>query len=73
METVTFTQMSDGTVEDYALLERLEHDYAAGLPDRIMDRLAGLADSLAGYKVDRLTHSLQSATRAVRDLSLIHI
>ena len=67
MDTVSFTKMSDGTSEDYALLEMLEHAYARELPNRIMDRLAGLADSLAGYKVDRLTHSLQSATRAVRD------
>lgn len=67
METVSFTKMSDGTAEDYALLEKLEHDYAKGLPGRIMERLAGLANSLAGYKIDRLTHSLQTATRAERD------
>lgn len=63
-ETVSFTQMKDGTREDYELLERLEADYARGLPDRLMTALRALEHSLSGYKVSRLEHSLQSATRA---------
>ena len=62
--TVNFTQMKDGTREDYELLERLEHDYARELPDRLLDALRKLEHSLAGYQVSRLEHSLQSATRA---------
>ena len=64
MDTVSFTRMDEGTVEDYALLGKLEREYVASLPDRLLGALEGLRSSLAGYKIDRLEHSLQSATRA---------
>ena len=64
MTEVSFTQMKDGTQADYEFLEQLENDHISGLPDRIMKALAGLSDGLAGYKIDRLQHSLQTATRA---------
>jgi len=67
METVSFTRMIDGTSEEYAFLEKLEHEYVARLPDRIMAAMQGLENSLSGYRVSRLEHSLQSATRAHRD------
>jgi len=67
MQTVSFTSMIDGTPEDYELLERLEKDYARGLPERIITSLEKLESSLSGYQVSRLEHSLQSATRAHRD------
>ena len=66
-ETVAFTTMAEGTREDYELLENLEAKFAEGTADRVLDQLRGLAGSLSGYKVDRLEHSLQSATRAYRD------
>jgi predicted HD phosphohydrolase len=59
--------MAAGTREDYELLDRLEAQFASGTADRVLDQLRGLAGSLAGYQVDRLEHSLQSATRAHRD------
>ncbi len=59
--------MADGTAADYALLERLESEYADGLANRVMVALKRLSDSLGGYQIDRLAHSLQSATRARRD------
>ena len=65
--TVSFTSMAEGTQEDYELLERLEAEFAAGTADRVLEQLRGLAGSLGGYKIDRLEHSLQSATRAYRD------
>ena len=65
--TVSFTSMAAGTREDYELLERLEAQFASSTADRVLEQLLGLAGSLAGYKVDRLEHSLQSATRAYRD------
>ena len=64
MTEISFTQMKDGTQADYEFLEQLEDDHIRGLPDRIMKALAGLSDGLAGYKIDRLQHSLQTATRA---------
>ena len=54
MDTVSFTRMDEGTVEDYALLGKLEHEYVASLPDRLLRALEGLRNSLAGYKIDRL-------------------
>lgn len=63
-EVVSFTQMKEGTREDYELLERLEADFVRGLPDRLLAALRGLEHTLSGYQVSRLEHSLQSATRA---------
>ena len=64
---VSFTSMAEGTRADYELLERLETQFAAQTADRILEHLRALAGSLAGYRVDRLEHSLQTATRAHRD------
>ena len=65
--TVSFTSMAAGTREDYELLERLEAEFAANTADRVLEQLRSLAGSLGGYKIDRLEHSLQAATRAYRD------
>jgi len=65
--TVSFTRMDEGTPADYALLGRLEHNYVSALPNRLLAALKGLQNSLAGYRIDRLQHSLQSATRAEAD------
>jgi predicted HD phosphohydrolase len=67
METVGFIHMADGTAEDYALLDRYEEEYVERLPDRMMGALETLRTSFAGYQVSRYEHSLQSATRALRD------
>jgi predicted HD phosphohydrolase len=66
-KTVSFLQMKDGTREDYLMLDQSERDHAKGLPARVMTTLARLDESLEGYKVSRLEHSLQSATRAEAD------
>jgi len=66
MKTVSFTQMQDGTAEEYAYLDKLEDQYKLGLPQRLMAALAPLEHSLSGYKVSRLEHVLQAATRAQR-------
>ncbi len=66
MQTVEFIHMEDGTREDYELLERMEDEFKAGLADRILDSLRRLENSFSGYKIDRLQHSLQGATRAHR-------
>ena len=64
-ETVSFTQMKDGTAEDYALLHEKEGEFLAGTADRLLKELASQADeTLSGYKITRLGHALQSATRA---------
>ena len=65
-ETVGFLEMKHGTREDYLLLDRGERDFARGLPDRLLEALGKLDQSLEGYKVSRLEHSLQTASRAER-------
>lgn len=67
MQNVAFTQMKDGTTEEYLFLQQLEHQYIRDLPDRLMESLRGLGTSLQGYQISRLEHSLQSATRAEAD------
>ena len=67
METVSFTEMRFGTRADYALLGRREAEFTAALPDRLLAATAELANSFPGYRVSRLEHSLQSATRAYED------
>lgn len=66
--TVSFTQMKDGTRDDYRLLAKHEADYHGGTADRLLGELkAQGAESLSGYKISRLEHGLQAATRARRD------
>lgn len=67
MKTVAFRQMKDGTREEYEFLERIENQYIAALPDRILEALGSLAGALGGYRVSRLEHSLQTASRAEDD------
>ena len=67
MSKVHFTEMKYGSKEDYELLSKFEKEYAEKLPDRILEALLNLGDSMDGYQVSRLEHSLQSATRAERD------
>lgn len=67
-DTVSFTAMADGTREDYELLAEREKIYNAGTADRLLRELRSQADeTLTGYKITRLEHGLQSATRARRD------
>jgi predicted HD phosphohydrolase len=68
MEQVGFSRMADGTREDYLLLRRLEPAFLAGTARRVLDELRRQGEeSYPGYRVSRLDHALQTATRAVRD------
>tara|TARA_B100000686_G_scaffold199636_1_gene206490 strand:- start:38 stop:592 length:555 start_codon:yes stop_codon:yes gene_type:complete len=67
MERVKFTQMKDGTIEDYLLLEKHEKKYIEGTPDRLIKFMSSLSTTLEGYQITRLEHSLQTATRALND------
>ena len=63
--SVDFIQMKDGTEDEYLFLREKEHEFANGTADRILDYMAAQADeTIEGYKITRLTHGLQSATRA---------
>ena len=67
MKTVNFTKMKDGTKEDYELLEKLEKNFERQTADRILDYLSKQTSTLEGYKITRLEHSLQAATRAFKN------
>ena len=67
MEQAKFTQMKDGTKEDYLLLEKHEKKFIEDTADRLIKFMSGLSNTLEGYQITRLEHSLQTATRALND------
>lgn len=67
MDKVKFTAMKDGDREDYEFLTRHEIEYASKTAARLLEAMVDLDESLSGYQVTRLGHSLQAATRAWRD------
>ena len=66
-ERAKFTAMTEGTAEDWAIISRDYMAFASGLADRVLKHLKLLDGDFGGFPVDRLTHSLQTATRAHRD------
>jgi predicted HD phosphohydrolase len=62
----TFTAMADGTQEDWNRIATAQLEYYPGLADRVIAHLRLLGGDHGGFAVDRLTHSLQTATRAAR-------
>lgn len=64
MEHVNFTQMKDGTKAEYEFLTEHEIEYTRGTADRLLNALEYLDEGLSGYRITRMGHSLQSATRA---------
>lgn len=62
-----FTHMKEGTRQDWAIIAADFSAYARQLPGRILAHLKLLDGDFGGFPVDRLTHSLQTATRAYRD------
>ena len=65
---VSFTEMKHGTREDYLALHELEKPFHEQTGDRILKEMARQGDeTLSGYKITRLEHGLQSATRALND------
>jgi len=63
----TFTEMENGTAEDYSIIQGHTSSFAKELPDRILEHLRILKGDTGGFAVDRFTHSIQTATRAFRD------
>ena len=66
-ERAKFRQMKDGTAEDWAIIGAHFREFAPGVADRVLDHLRLLDGDFGGFPVDRLEHSLQTATRAHRD------
>ncbi len=63
----TYRTMTEGTAQDYALIERAEAANNAGLVDRVLALVEALAEGQQAYPISRLDHCLQSATRAFED------
>ena len=62
-----FSTMLESTGEDWGVLSAHFVAYAQKLPDRVLAHLRLLDGDYGGFPVDRLTHSLQTATLAHRD------
>jgi predicted HD phosphohydrolase len=64
---VAFTRIRDGSPEEFATIMESLRALTGNLPNRIMEALRDSADEgVGGYQVNRIEHSLQSATRAHR-------
>jgi predicted HD phosphohydrolase len=64
---VSFVRMSDATPEEFAVVMRSVDALQRRLPDQVLASLRqSVGEGVGGYQVDRLTHCLQSATRAER-------
>lgn len=62
-----FTAMTEGTQQDWMAIASHFIPFAAGGGRRVLDHLKLLDGDYGGFPVDRLQHSLQTATRAHRD------
>lgn len=62
-----FHNMAEGSQADWDIIVQHLDRHASGGGGRVLDHLGLLANDHGGYAVDRLTHSLQTATRAHRD------
>ena len=63
----SFKSFEESTVEDWALILPQLAVTQSLVPDRILEQLGHLRNDHGGFPVDRLEHSLQTATRAERD------
>ena len=63
---VSFTAMDQGTQADYDLLAEFHEQDSTRLADRVLECLR-MMDGESPYRISRLEHGLQTATRAERD------
>jgi predicted HD phosphohydrolase len=61
-----FTAMADSTKADWMVIAQEMAPFQRDLPNRVLTHLKLLEGDYGGYAVDRLEHSLQTATRAHR-------
>jgi len=67
LKQATFSAMTAGTPEDYTIIAEQTIAHAKELPNRVLEHLSILEGDTGGFAIDRLAHSLQTATRAYRD------
>src|SRR5579871_599749 len=66
-QTATFSSIEQSTAEDWALIASDFRKYAQQLPKRVVAHLKLLDGDFGGFPVDRLHHSLLTATLAMKD------
>src|ERR1700744_1393287 len=59
-----FHAMTEGTAEDWQVIAKNAVAFGRSLPTRVLDHLMLLDGDFGGFAIDRLQHSLQTATRA---------
>jgi predicted HD phosphohydrolase len=62
-----FSTFADSTAEDWAVIAPQLEVAQSSVPDRVLALLRQMEHDHGGFPVDRLEHSLQTATRAERD------
>ncbi|MEL7110921.1 MAG: HD domain-containing protein [Pseudomonadota bacterium] len=62
-----FKEFLESSKEDWDIISEHSKSFNKGLAKRVLDHLRLLDGDFGGFPVDRLTHSLQTATRAHRD------
>ncbi len=65
--TAQFSAMTEGTEEDWQIIAREFKAYCDMTPGRVLDHLRILKGDHGGFPIDRLEHSLQTASMAHRD------
>ncbi|MEO1059507.1 MAG: HD domain-containing protein [Actinomycetota bacterium] len=66
-QRATFTSFEESTADDWAIIAPQLAITQSFVPDRVIGLLKALKTDHGGFPVDRLEHSLQTATRAERD------
>jgi hypothetical protein len=66
-ERAKFHAMVDGTPQDWAIIANASMEFGRDLPWRLISHLKLLQGDCGGFAIDRLDHSLQTATRAFQD------
>lgn len=61
-----FKAMTESTQQDWMIISRAAMHFSSELPQRLEAHLMMLKGDCGGFQVDRLEHSLQTATRAHR-------
>lgn len=67
IEHARFKAMTEGTQADWDIIKSQAMVHSPQGGRRVLDHLKLLDGDMGGFPVDRLTHSLQTATRALRD------
>jgi predicted HD phosphohydrolase len=62
-----FHAMTEGTPQDWAIIANASMEFGRALPTRLISHLKLLQGDCGGFAIDRLDHSLQTATRAFQD------